>query len=84
MKTKRTATKYPIRFWAVVLVALLIYQFSSNASADTCKFEKNIDKTLDLSKSGLLKLTAAAGDLEVVGVSGSQQAVIHGRVCASK
>jgi hypothetical protein len=75
---------YPIRFWAIVLVALLIYQFSSNASADTCKFEKKIEKTLDLSNSELLKIAAAAGDLEVVGVSGSQQAVINGRVCASK
>jgi len=84
MKMKRSAMTYPIRFWAVVLAALLIYQFSSNASADSCKFEKKIEKTLDLSKSELLKITAAAGDLEVVGVSGSQQAVINGMVCASK
>lgn len=81
---KRAATKYPIRFWAVVLAALLIYQFSSNASADSCKFEKKIEKTLDLSNSELLKITAAAGDLEVVGVSGTEQAEIKGRVCASK
>lgn len=75
---------YPIRFWAVVLAALLLFQISSEASADSCKYEKNIDKTLDLSNSELLTIAAAAGDLDIVGVSGSGQAVIHGRVCASK
>ena len=80
----RTSMIYPIRFWTVVLAALLIYQFSSAASADNCKYEKTIDKTLDLSDSDSLTITAAAGDLVVVGASGAREAVIHGRVCASK
>jgi len=75
---------YPIRFWAVLLVCLLLYQFSSEVNADWCKFEKNIDVTLDVADSELLAITAAAGDLEVRGVAGSDEAVIHGKVCVSK
>ena len=80
----RTSMAFPIRFWAVLLICLLAYQFSTEASADWCKFEKNIDLTLDLSASDLLVISAGAGDLEVRGVSGSDKAVIHGRACASK
>jgi len=75
---------YPIRFWATVLAALLLYQFSNAASADNCKYEKKIEKTLDLDKSESLAITSAAGDLVVVGVAGAREAAIHGRVCASK
>ena len=75
---------YPIRFWAVVLVCLLTYQFSTEASADWCKYEKDIDLTLDLSTSDVLEITAAAGALEVTGVSNSDKAVITGKACASK
>lgn len=84
MKTMRTAMTFPIRFWAVVLAALLLIQFSSKIFADDCKFEKIIDKTLDLSNSEILGISAMAGDLDVIGVSNSGQAVIHARVCASK
>lgn len=80
----RNSMTYPIRFWALVLTALLIYQFSSSVSADWCKYEKQIDLTLDLSASDVLAVFAAAGDLDIVGVSGSTQAVIHGKACASK
>ena len=80
----RTSMRYPIRFWALVLTALLIYQFSTSATADWCKYEKEIDLTLDLSASDVLAVSAAAGDLDIVGVSGSRQAVIHGKACASK
>jgi len=75
---------YPIRFWAVLLICLLAYQFSAEASADWCKYEKKIDLTLDLSASDVLVISAAAGDLEVTGISGSDQAVIKGKACASK
>jgi hypothetical protein len=75
---------YPIRFWAVILAGLLLLQFSTEASADWCKYEKDIEKTLDLSSSDVLKITAAAGDLEIAGVSGTDQAVIRGKACASK
>jgi len=84
MKNMRTTMKYPIRFWALVLAALLLFQISSEASAESCKYEKIIDKTLDVSTSELLAISTGAGDLEIVGGSGSGQAVIHGRVCASK
>lgn len=74
----------PIRFRALALAGLLLYSFSSVAQAGSCKFEKNIDLTLDLSGSNMLSINAAAGDLKVKGVSGTDLAVISGRVCASK
>lgn len=84
MKPMRAAMTYPIRFWAVLLTALLIFQFSTEVSAENCKYEKNINETLDLAKSDLLTIKAAAGDLDIIGVSGTGQAVIQARVCASK
>ena len=84
MRPMRTTMTFPIRFWAVLLTALLLYQFSTEALAESCKYEKNIDKTLDLSNSEILTIAAAAGDLDIVGVAGAEQATIHGRVCASK
>lgn len=84
MKPMRTSMTYPIRFWALLLTALLIYQFSTEAFAESCKYEKKIEKTLDLSKSEILNINARAGDLDIVGVSGSNEALIHARVCASK
>ncbi len=75
---------FPIKFWAVLLICLLAIQFSTSASSDSCKYEKDIDMTLDLSDSELLEIAAAAGSLEITGVSGTDEAVIHGRVCASK
>jgi DUF4097 and DUF4098 domain-containing protein YvlB len=80
----KTSMTYPIRFWALVLSGLLLYQFSSEALADSCKYGKDIDLTLDLSDSSTLSIYAVAGDLNVVGVSGSDQAVISGKACASK
>jgi DUF4097 and DUF4098 domain-containing protein YvlB len=80
----RTSMAYPIRFWAVLLVCLLAYQFSTDASADWCKHEKKFDLTLDLSDSDELVISAVAGDLEITGVSNSDQAVIRGKACASK
>ena len=80
----KNSTVYPLRFWAVVLICLLAFQISSEASADWCKYEKNIDMTLDLSGTDQLAISAKAGDLKVTGVSGSDQAVIRGKVCASK
>ncbi|MDH4019898.1 MAG: hypothetical protein OEU84_09895 [Xanthomonadales bacterium] len=84
MRPMRTTMTFPIRFWGVLLCALLLYQFSTEALADSCKYEKNIDKTLDLTGSEILSIAATAGDLDIVGVDGANQAVIHGRVCASK
>jgi hypothetical protein len=81
MKTPMT---YPIRFWALVLTGLLLYQFSSGLAADWCKFEKSIDMTLDVSNSSKLAIYAGAGELEVIGVSGSNRAIIKGKACTSK
>ena len=80
----RTSMAYPIRFWALVLSGLLLYQFSTGVNADWCKFEKDINVTLDLASSETLAINAAAGELDVVGVSGSKQAVVTGKACASK
>ena len=80
----RNSMIYPIRFWALLLAGLLLYQFSTEAFADDCKYEKKIDMTLDLSSSDSLSIIAAAGDLDITGLAGTQEAVIHGRVCASK
>lgn len=80
----KTSMTYPIRFWALVLTGLLLYQFSSEALADSCKYSKDIGLTLDLSHSNTLSVYAVAGDLKVVGKSGSDQAIISGKVCASK
>ena len=41
----KTSMVFPIRFWALVLASLLVYQFSSEAAADSCKFEKKITIT---------------------------------------
>ena len=75
---------YPIRFWAIVLVGLLLWQFSAEALADWCKYEKEFDLTLDVSNSEALVITAVAGDLEVTGVAGSKQATVKGKACVSK
>jgi len=75
---------FPIKFWAVLLICLLTYQFSTSVSADDCKYEKDIDLTLDLSGSDTLVIAAGAGSLEVTGVEGTNEAVIQGRACASK
>ncbi len=80
----RTSMAFPIRFWSILLTFLLIYQFSTEASADWCKYEKEFDLTLDLSSSEVLAINAAAGDLEVRGVAGTDKAVIHGKLCVSK
>lgn len=80
----RTSMAIPIRFWATLLAGLIMYQYSINVSADWCEFEKEIDLTLDVSDSDTLVITAAAGDLDIRGVAGTKQAVIHGKVCVSK
>jgi len=80
----KTSMTYSIRFGAVVVTGVLLFSFSSVALGGSCKFEKNIDLTLDLADSQTLSIYAAAGELDVSGVSGSDQAVIKGKVCASK
>jgi hypothetical protein len=57
---------------------------STGLQAWNCKFEKNIEQTLDLESSEELSILAAAGDLKVTGSKGSSVASIKGRVCVSK
>lgn len=75
---------FPIKFWAVLLICLLTYQFSTTASADWCKYEKTFEETLNVSDSETLAIAAVAGKLEITGVAGSEQAVVHARACVSK
>ena len=49
-----------------------------------CKYSKDIDQSLDLTNSTELTVQAVAGDLRIRGVSGSNEARIRGKVCASK
>lgn len=80
----RTPMTFSLRFWALLLTGLLLYQFSTDAFAGPCKFDRDFDLTLDVSSSDKLSILAAAGELEIVGVSGSEEAVISGKLCASK
>lgn len=75
---------YPIRFWTPLLIGFLLIQVSGAAMGGSCKFTKDIDLTLDLSDSNTLSILAAAGELDVAGVSGTDTAVISAKVCASK
>ncbi len=43
----RTSMAFPIRFWATVLAGLLIFQFSSEALADSCEYKTDIELTLE-------------------------------------
>jgi len=65
-----------------LLLSLILLPVSLQAW--DCKYSKNIDETLDLASSEQLVVKAAAGDLRVRGVEGSDQAGIKGQVCASK
>ena len=62
------------------LCALLI---APTAHAWNCKHEQSLDQVLDLSGTETLTVNAAAGDLQIRGKSGSDEAVIRGKICAS-
>ncbi len=75
---------FPIRFWAVLLAGLLIYQFSTTAAANNCKYQKEISLKLDLTDSILLSIAAGAGDLNIRGTDGTHEAVVLATACVSK
>ena len=58
----------------LILTACL---FTTGLQAWDCKFEENIDEQLDLTGTELLSISAAAGDLEIIGVSASSTAIRH-------
>ena len=64
----------------ILLFALLL---APAAQAWDCKYEKEIDRSLDLSGSDELVVKAAAGDLEIRGGSGDT-ALIRGTLCVSE
>jgi hypothetical protein len=65
----------------LVLFAVLA---AGNAQAWNCKFEKEIDRTLDLAGSEQLSVIAGAGDLEITGKAGTTETRVRGKVCASE
>jgi DUF4097 and DUF4098 domain-containing protein YvlB len=69
--------------WIVVLVLLLLLLIAADVQAE-CEFERLIDESLDVSGSQSLAIAAAAGDLKIVGVSGSDEVKISGRICVSE
>ena len=69
--------------WMVVLVLLLLLLIASDVQAD-CEFERLLDESLDVSGSQSLAIAAGAGDLEIAGVSGSDEVRIRGKICVSE
>ena len=63
------------------LVSLLLFPVA--AQAEDCKYEKEIESTLDLAGTQSLTVLAKAGRLSINGKSGTDEAVIKGRICAS-
>ena len=57
--------------------------FTTGLQAWDCKYEESIDKQLDLTGTELLSISAAAGDLEITGVTAGSTARIKGRLCVS-
>ena len=66
--------------WIVVLVVLM----AVDAQAMGCKFERSLDQSLEVSGSQSLAIAAGAGDLEIVGVSDSDEVKISGKICVSE
>jgi hypothetical protein len=76
--------RIPTRLLAFLTASVLLWMLAGNSAADWCKYEKDTNLTLDLSDSDSLEILAAAGDLTVTGVAGSEEAVIYAKACASK
>jgi hypothetical protein len=65
----------------LVIIAALA---AGSAQAWDCKYERDVDLTLDLADAERLTVRAAAGDLDVNGRSGLSEARVRGKVCASE
>jgi DUF4097 and DUF4098 domain-containing protein YvlB len=65
-------------------LAVLSILVCANAQAWECKFERELDETLQVEGSHSLAIAAAAGDLEINGVSGTSEVRIKGKICASR
>lgn len=66
--------------------SLLLACFAATGAQalDNCKFQRQIEESLDVSDSRELAVTAAAGDLEITGVDGLDEVRIRATVCASE
>ena len=53
-------------------------------STDDCRYTAERDATVDAAGADLLRLSAAAGSLRVVGVPGLQEIRVRGEACASR
>ena len=65
--------------WIAMLIALV----SADALAWRCEYERTLDESLDVRRSDVLDVAAAAGDLDITGVSRSNEVSIRGRICVS-
>jgi hypothetical protein len=65
-------------------LAVLTLLFCASAQAWECKFQRELDQTLNVSDSELLAIAAGAGDLVINGVAGVDEVTISGKVCASR
>ena len=65
-------------------MAVFFLVLCAPAQAWECKYDKRIEQALNVSGSDLLKVAAAAGDLEITGESGRSEVEIRGRVCVSE
>ena len=69
--------------WIVVLVVFFLVLIAADVQAE-CEFERLLDESLDVSGSQSLAIFAAAGDLEIAGVSSSDEVRIRGKICVSE
>lgn len=72
--------KYAFRACMIAGAFLL----AGNVQAWSCKHERDIDVSLDLSDSEKLTILAGAGDLEISGKANTDSARIRGKICASE
>lgn len=69
-----------MKTWMVIFSLIVTAQ----AQAWYCSYERDIEETLDVSDSEILIVNAGAGELEITGVPGADEARIIGKVCASE
>lgn len=70
----------------LLLLCLVIFTLmvSTDLLAQECEYDRLLEQSLDVSGSELLTIAAAAGDLSIKGVSGSNEVTIRGKVCVSE
>jgi DUF4097 and DUF4098 domain-containing protein YvlB len=71
---------------SLLIFCLVIFSLMvcTDALAQECKYERLLEQSLDVSGSESLAIAAAAGDLSIKGVAGSNEVTIRGKVCVSE